>query len=130
MTDDGLSGFQVIGLDHVQIAIPRGSEAEARKFFVSGLGFVEVEKPANLKAKGGAWFLCGSHQIHVGVTDNFIAAKKAHPAILVRGIVAYRKELESRGLKTRDEDPLPGAVRFYLDDPFGNRLEFLEWIER
>ncbi|MCE9597100.1 MAG: glyoxalase [Spirochaetia bacterium] len=118
--------FEILGLDHVQLAIPRGTEAVAREFYAI-LGWPEVEKPANLKLKGGAWFTCGAHQIHVGVTDDFVAAKKGHPAIMVRGIVAYRKELERRGLKPRDEDPLPGATRFYLDDPFGNRLEFLEW---
>lgn len=25
-----------------------------------------------------------------------------------------------------DDEPLEGAERFYLKDPFGNRLEFLE----
>ena len=120
--------FDVMGLDHIQLAIPIGAEDRARQFFTGDLGFPEVEKPANLKAKGGAWFQCGSHQIHVGVTDSFVPAKKAHPAILVRNIGALRAHLEGRGLSPRDEDPLPGAARFYLDDPFCNRLEFLEWL--
>lgn len=124
--DGPVNAFEVLGLDHVQIAIPKDGEARAREFFVNLLGWTEMEKPANLRVRGGAWFQCGQHQIHVGVTDAFIPAKKAHPAFLVRGIAEYRKHLETLGLKPRDEDPLPGAVRFYLDDPFGNRLEFLE----
>ncbi len=120
--------FSISGLDHVQLAIPPGGEDLARKFFVDLLGFAEIEKPANLKAKGGAWFACGAHQLHVGIASPFEPATKAHPAILVKNLPAYRSYLESRGLRPRDEDPLPGAVRFYLDDPFGNRIEFLEWL--
>lgn len=120
--------YEIPGLDHVQLTIPKSGEEASRDFFVGKLKWSEIEKPANLKAKGGAWFRCGQHQIHVGTTDDFIPAKKAHPAILVRNISEYRSYLESIGLSPRDEDPLPGAIRFYLDDPFGNRLEFLEWI--
>lgn len=120
--------FAVIGLDHVQIAIPENGEQAARDFFSGILGWAELEKPANLRAKGGAWFQCGAHQVHVGLEKSFIPARKAHPAILIRNIAAYRSFLESRGLKPRDEDVLPGASRFYLDDPFGNRLEFVEWL--
>lgn len=121
-------GFEILGLDHVQIAIPKGGEELSKKFFVDILSFNEIEKPENLKRKGGAWFQCGANQIHVGTTDSFIPAKKAHPAILVRNLYEFKKHLESHGLITREEDPLPDAVRFYLDDPFGNRLEFLEWL--
>lgn len=120
--------FEILRLDHVQLAIPEGGEGQARSFFVDDLGFKELEKPANLKKKGGAWFQCGDCQIHVGIDPHFLPAKKAHPAILVQNILSYRRQLETRGLHPRDEDPLPGAMRFYLDDPFGNRLEFLEWI--
>ncbi|AOP33523.1 glyoxalase [Leptospira tipperaryensis] len=120
--------FEILGLDHVQLAIPKGGEQIARAFYVNILSFTEVEKPPNLKVKGGAWFQCGVNQIHVGITDSFIPAQKAHPAIHVRNILEYRKYLESQGVLPRDEDPLPGALRFYLDDPFGNRLEFLEWL--
>ena len=33
-----------------------------------------------------------------------------------------------QGVKIREDDNLEGAERFYLHDPFGNRLEFLEWL--
>ena len=41
--------FALIGIDHVQIAIPRDGEDRAREFFVEKLGFSEIEKPPNLK---------------------------------------------------------------------------------
>ena len=121
--------FEITGLDHVQVAIPKEGEEKAREFYSGILGLKEVEKPPHLKVRGGAWFQCGSQQIHVGTVDSFLPAKKAHPAIIVRNILALRSHLESFGLKPRDEEPLPGATRFFLDDPFGNRLEFLEWTQ-
>jgi catechol 2,3-dioxygenase-like lactoylglutathione lyase family enzyme len=122
--------YQFTGIDHIQLAAPKGSEDEARRFFGDILGLPEVPKPANLAKKGGCWFQLGHQQIHVGVQDDFLPAKKAHPAFHVQNIQALRDHLTAQGIATRDEDPLEGAVRFYCDDPFGNRLEFLEWINK
>jgi catechol 2,3-dioxygenase-like lactoylglutathione lyase family enzyme len=66
----------VLGLDHVQVAAPRGCEAEARRFYGTMLGLVEVEKPASLRGRGGVWFRCGEQQLHVGVMDGFVPARK------------------------------------------------------
>ena len=41
-------GGVILGLDHVQLAAPPGSEAEARRFFTGLLGLEELEKPAAL----------------------------------------------------------------------------------
>ncbi|MCL6445349.1 MAG: VOC family protein [Alicyclobacillus sp.] len=116
------------GLDHVQLAAPPGCEEQARHFFRAILGMEEIEKPEPLKPNGGVWFQCGNHQLHIGVDRNFVPAKKAHPAIHVRNLDALRERLERHGIIVRDDELLPGAKRFYVDDPFGNRLEFLEWM--
>lgn len=115
------------GLDHVQVAAPRQSEARARQFYGTLLGLEELAKPPNLAARGGAWFALGDgRQLHVGVAGDFAPAIKAHPAFRVRDLDALRARLETAGVATRDEEPLAGARRFYANDPFGNRLEFLE----
>jgi len=116
----------LVGLDHVQVAIPLGSEVAAREFYCGRLGLPEVEKPENLRKKGGFWVRCGRHQLHLGVLDPFVPATKAHPAFEVRGLGVLRTAWASRGVVPMDEDPLPGYHRFYVYDPFGNRLEFLE----
>ncbi len=115
------------GLDHIQIAAPEGSENAERQFFHGILGMEEIEKPDNLKKRGGVWFKCGSHQIHIGIDNDFKPAKKAHPAIHVKNIGELRRLLTDKGVRTDDGEPLPGASRFYVDDPYGNRIEFLEW---
>jgi catechol 2,3-dioxygenase-like lactoylglutathione lyase family enzyme len=67
-------------LDHVQLAIPRGSEDVARAFYVDVLGFEEVPKPAELAVRGGAWFRSGAITLHLGIDNAFTPATKAHPA--------------------------------------------------
>ena len=116
------------GLDHIQIAAPEGSEDAMRHFFHGILGMEEIEKPDNLKKRGGVWFRCGERQIHVGIDHDFKPAKKAHPAIHVKNIDDLKTVLANKGIRIDSGEPLPGAKRFYVDDPFGNRIEFLEWL--
>jgi catechol 2,3-dioxygenase-like lactoylglutathione lyase family enzyme len=118
--------FRLFGIDHVQIAAPPGCEDAARRFFGELLGMPELEKPAALKARGGVWFQCGDTQLHVGVETDFSPARKAHPAIAVGNLAALRARLEQAGTKITEDNVLPGVLRFYADDPFGNRLEFVQ----
>lgn len=122
--------FTFSGIDHVQLAAPKNTENEARKFFVDILGMVEIPKPSNLSKRGGVWFQVGTHQLHIGVQDDFTPAKKAHPAFHVNNLDALRKRLVEHGIKFKEDELLEGANRFYVDDPFGNRMEFLEWINK
>jgi catechol 2,3-dioxygenase-like lactoylglutathione lyase family enzyme len=111
------------GIDHVQLAIPVGGEADARAFFVGLLGLREVQKPAAMEARGGAWFEAGSVKIHVGAEEAFIAARKAHPALSVRGLELL---IESSGLEAEWNDEISGVTRCHISDPFGNRIELIE----
>jgi catechol 2,3-dioxygenase-like lactoylglutathione lyase family enzyme len=120
--------FKFKAIDHVQLAAPRGAEELARKFFGEILGFEEIEKPAELKKRGGAWFQFGSCQIHVGIEDAFVPAKKAHPAFEVENMEALKEHLSAAGVEYLKDDKLPGANRIYVNDPFGNRIELLEWV--
>ncbi|MFE0626915.1 VOC family protein [Streptomyces sp. NPDC058864] len=116
----------ITALDHVQLAAPPGSEEILRAFYTGVLGMSEVPKPPVLAARGGCWFAAGPVQLHIGVEDDFRPARKAHPGLRVSGIEAYADRLESRGTSVVWDGDLPGHRRFYTDDPFGNRLEFLE----
>jgi catechol 2,3-dioxygenase-like lactoylglutathione lyase family enzyme len=116
----------VVGLDHLQLAMPRGGEADARAFYAGILGLTELAKPPNLAARGGVWFALGSQQLHLGVEEDFRPARKAHPAFLVRDLRDMRARLEQHGFAPRADEPLAGYERLYVADPFGNRLELLE----
>ena len=115
----------VIDIDHVQIAAPKGCEAEARRFFGGLLGLREIEKPALLGLRGGCWFQVGARQLHIGVEEPFRPAAKAHPAFAVRDVEALRAVLEAAGVKCTWDEELAGVRRFYAQDPWGNRLELL-----
>jgi len=117
---------RITDIDHVQVAAPPGCEGAARAFYGELLGLEEVPKPAALAARGGCWFRAGSAELHVGVEEPFVAARKAHPGLVVDDLDALRERLEAEGIRVRPDDSLPGVRRFHVDDPFGNRLEFRE----
>ena len=115
----------IIGLDHVQIAIPSGGEDRARAFYIGLLGLEEISKPPQLSPQG-CWLRAGALSLHLGVDKDFHPAKKAHPALLVDDLLSVRASLESAGIATRDDTPIEGYSRFFADDPFGNRIEFMQ----
>lgn len=117
----------IVGLDHVQLAIPAGGEDQARGFYAGLLGMAEVPKPATLSASG-CWFTGGAVNFHIGVDPDFHPATKAHPALLVDDLVALRERLAQAGCVTRDDKPVEGYLRFFTEDPFGNRIELMERI--
>lgn len=118
----------IVGLDHVQVAAPRreGVEDEARAFYGGLLGMVEIEKPEALKANGGVWFSTGVGELHVGIEEPFSPARKAHPAFHVRDLASLRAVLETANVPTAEAEAIPGVTRFYVYDPFGNRIELME----
>jgi len=116
-----------IGLDHVQVAAPVGSEDDARRFYGELLGMTETPKPEALRARGGVWFACGGHQLHVGIAEPFAPATKAHPALLVRPDELDRlaQRLAAAGCEVKWDEAIPGTRRFYTADPWGNRIELV-----
>jgi catechol 2,3-dioxygenase-like lactoylglutathione lyase family enzyme len=79
--------MQVRSLDHVQLAMPEGREAEARTFYQETLGIPEVAKPPHLARRGGCWFERGALKVYLGVERDFVAARKAHPAFMVDELI-------------------------------------------
>lgn len=112
-----------VGIDHVQLAMPVGGEHTARAFFVGRLGMTEVPKPPVMAARGGCWFEAGGVKLHLGAEAEFRPARKAHPALVVRGL---RELLSRAGLDAKWSDEIPGTLRCHVDDPFGNRIELIE----
>jgi catechol 2,3-dioxygenase-like lactoylglutathione lyase family enzyme len=112
----------------VQIAAPPGCEPAARHFFGDLLGLKEIEKPEQLRARGGAWFSLGDgRQLHIGIEELFAPTRKAHPAFRLSPaeLDDLAERLESAGERVEWDDSLPGVRRFYTVDPWGNRLELL-----
>jgi catechol 2,3-dioxygenase-like lactoylglutathione lyase family enzyme len=118
--------MRIIGLDHIQLAIPPGGEPQARRFYAEILGLTEIAKPEPLAVRGGCWFKGQDIVIHLGVQPDFVPARKAHPCFRVDDLEACRRVLETAGISIIPDDTLPFVRRFFVADPFGNRLEFLQ----
>ena len=119
----------IVGINHVQIEAPQGCEGAARAFYGGVLGLEEIEKPENLRQRGGVWFACGPQQIHIGVVSNFEPRRKDHPALEVCHLAVWRGRLEAYHVPVIEDEPLPGWSRFYIADLWGNRIELLERCE-
>ena len=119
------TGHRVERLDHVQLAMPPGAEDRATAFYEGVLGIPRVPKPPELAARGGCWFERDALRVHLGTEEEFRPARKAHPALAVTGIDALCASLEAAGHPVRRTEDVPGMPQWYVDDPFGNRIELL-----
>jgi catechol 2,3-dioxygenase-like lactoylglutathione lyase family enzyme len=124
----------VIALHHVQVACPPGGKEAVRRFYGDGLGLIEVEKPAALRGRGGAWFRSYDArgavvaELHVGVEEPFTPARKAHPAFVVDDLEAVAARLAAHGFEVddRERETFDGYLRFHAADPHGNCVEVLQ----
>lgn len=121
----------ITGVDHVQLAMPRGREDTARSFYAGLLEMTELIKPAVLAVRGGCWFASGAAVLHLGVEEPFAPARKAHPALLVDDLDRLEAALTAAGHScVRADSEIPGVRRFHTHDPFGNRVEFQQVLSR
>ena len=116
----------VIGLDHVQLAMPPGRESEAEAFYAGFLGFVRIPKPEPLAQRGGCWFASGPVALHLGVEADFRPARKAHPALVVRDLAGLAAAAAAEKIELRPNPDQPEGAGYYVDDPFGNRIELID----
>ena len=120
--------MNVLGFDHVQLAMPAGRETDARRFYSALLGLTEEPKPAVLADRGGCWFTAPGIRLHLGVDHDFVPARRAHPALLVHDLPALAHRLAVAGHPVRDGASVDGIPQRYVDDPFANRIELVATI--
>lgn len=122
----------IVGIDHVTIQIDDGDEAlrAALEFYVELLSLAPLDRPANTdNGRPGAWLQCGPQQLHI-ITGAGASAEnrvsRRHPAFRVADIEGLRKRLQTAGVDIIAGNRFPGQDRFFVRDPWGNRLEFVE----
>ncbi len=118
--------IEIVGIDHVQLSMPPRREDDARVFYGSVLGLREVQKPDALAGRGGCWFANDAVAIHLGVDRDHMPLAKAHPALAVRDLAAARAALAASHVPIEVDDSGLAVQRFYVRDPFGNRLEMVD----
>jgi catechol 2,3-dioxygenase-like lactoylglutathione lyase family enzyme len=113
-------------LSHINVTMPPGSEGRAREFYAGLLGLLEIPKPESIRHRGGVWFDAGGLDVHVSVEENrFGADLRRHFGLECPDVEKLRAHLEAAGVKTADGRPAPWK-RFFVNDPFGNRIEIHE----
>ena len=113
-------------LTHINITMPPGNENKAREFYAGLLGLPEIPKPESIRSRGGVWFDAGGLDVHVSTEDvRFGADVRRHFGLECADVDKIRARLESAGIKTEDGRPAPWK-RFFVNDPFGNRIEIHE----
>jgi len=116
----------VIGIDHVQIAVPRAQEAQCLAFYRAFLGLAEITKPAELRARGGAWFQLSNLQLHIGLDAEASPPSRRHICFLVEDTAQARAQAKSHGVTVEEESEVDGLHRFFIRDPAGNRIEIAQ----
>jgi len=106
--------------------MPPGNENKARSLYVGLLGLRENPKPEAVRSRGGVWFDVGGLEVHVSIEENRHGADaRRHFGLECADVDILRARLEAAGVKTEDGRPAPWK-RFFVNDPFGNRIEIHE----
>lgn len=116
------------GIDHVQIAAPQNSENLCREFFSGIFEMKEIPKPENLRKRGGSLVSMRRTGASCRNSRKFYSGSKSPSGI--QCCRSKKAERKVNGIEIKEDEPLEGAERFYINDPFGNRLEFLERREK
>jgi catechol 2,3-dioxygenase-like lactoylglutathione lyase family enzyme len=106
--------------------MPKGGEEMARSFYVDLLGLREIPKPASIRNRGGVWFEADGLDVHLSIEEERGGADCArHFGLECPDVEGLRAKLRAAGVATDDGRPVPWR-RFFVHDPFGNRIEIHE----
>jgi catechol 2,3-dioxygenase-like lactoylglutathione lyase family enzyme len=119
-----------LAVHHVAAGIPAGTEDDARRFYADLLGLTEIPKPAPLVPRGGIWFASNDgFEVHLQIDEPDTFKSRRHIAFVTPDGAYLKTRLEQAGYATEDDPNFPGYTRFYVHDPWGNRLEILTPVE-
>jgi catechol 2,3-dioxygenase-like lactoylglutathione lyase family enzyme len=115
-----------IRIDHVHITVPEGKVDEAQQFYANVLGFENMSRAKELSNSSGYWFKVAGIEFHIDSKDD-VAKGRQHFALEIGNIDAAREHLTANGVNIIEQTPILGRQRFMFKDPYGNRIEFLEF---
>jgi catechol 2,3-dioxygenase-like lactoylglutathione lyase family enzyme len=121
-----MSDLQVTQIDHVSVII--SDVARSRRFYRDVLGLKEIAKPRTFDFVV-VWFDLGNQQLHLLLKDRPDTISPRHFALRVADAGAARAYFRARGVPAQETTPIPGADRFFIADPDGNRIEIIQWLE-
>jgi len=120
--------IEFLRADHVNICVPPERLEEARRFYANVIGLPEIYRPDVFGAPG-YWFQVSNIELHIGIEPAKPQSMR-HMAWEVKNLEEAAKLLEANNVKVIEECEIPGRARFSFHDPFGNRTELLQMIDR
>ncbi len=111
-------------LDHVSVIIT--DVARSRAFYSDLLGLKEIARPRTFDFVV-VWFELGQQQLHLLLKPQADTHSARHFALRVTDVEQARTYCKSKGLQVEETTPIPGADRFFIYDPDGNRIEIIQW---
>ncbi|MDB5155415.1 MAG: hypothetical protein JWR50_122 [Mucilaginibacter sp.] len=112
--------------DHINICVAPEQLEAARQFYANVFGLEAIPRPDHIFDTPGYWFNIAGIQLHIGVEPP-VGFTFRHTAFEVTDLAIARKHLEANGIKIDEEPVIEGRDRFTFLDPFGNRMELLEY---
>jgi catechol-2,3-dioxygenase len=115
-------------LDHITLEVR--NIHNALQFYTKVLGLEEISTPDEVKIKGVRWLsIPGKQALHLIEIKDMQKPSSAHMALVVDDIDAWEKHLTKNSIQIQSPKfDIYKAKRFFIRDPFGNRIEFLKWL--
>ena len=117
--------FTVTKLDHVSVIIT--DVERSRRFYRDLLGLREINSPRTFDFVV-IWFEIDGQQLHLLLKDQADTTSPRHFALRVSDVAAARRYFQGLGIPTQETTLIPGADRFFIHDPDGNRIEIIQWL--
>ena len=121
-----MSGLQVTQIDHVSVVVT--NLERSRRFYCDILGLKEIAKPRTFDFKV-LWFDLGNQHQHLLLKDRPDSSSPRHFALRVPDAQQARTYFHDHEVPIQETTPIPGADRFFVSDPAGNRIEIIQWLE-
>jgi catechol 2,3-dioxygenase-like lactoylglutathione lyase family enzyme len=118
--------LRISQIDHCSVIIT--DVERSRRFYRDLLGLVEIPKPRTFDFVV-VWFDLGGQHLHLLLKDEADSLSARHFALRVADAVAARTYFRAQGIPIRETTPIPGADRFFIADPDGNRIEIIQWTQ-
>src|SRR5262245_35402432 len=116
--------LQISQIDHCSVVIT--DVERSRRFYKELLGLKEIAKPRTFDFVV-VWFDLGNQHLHLLLKDKPDTISPRHFALRTPDAAGARVYFREHGIAIQETTPIPGADRFFIHDPDGNRIEIIQW---
>jgi catechol 2,3-dioxygenase-like lactoylglutathione lyase family enzyme len=122
-----MSRIGVTHIDHCSVIVT--DVARSRQFYGTVLGLAEIAPPRTFDFVA-VWYDLGGTYLHLLQKPQPDTVSPRHFCLHVRDAAIARAALVESGVPIDETVEIPGADRFFVRDPDGNRIEILQWVSK